>query len=248
MRFYISSYRILIFQSSHHKLDGGNVIIKIYQIEISNYCNLSCSYCPHKDQNRHKGYMSFDTFKKSLELVKKCEQKEIFLHNFGEPLMNPQIYDFIKYAVDNGFIPDFFSNGILLNETSIKRLNEAGLRRIGISEHVVGEIQRINNLIEKTGVDIQLTETFTNSDNNHNWAGQIGDAKSSQSSEDTCIFEKLDATVILWDGRLNTCCISIESNLDITIDDVLENRVDYKFHKLPLCDNCSLMRADELLK
>ncbi len=69
--------------------------MKVYQIEISNHCNLSCNYCPHPNQKRDKGYMSMETFKISIKLLKKCGQKIAYLHNFGEPLLHPKIFDFI---------------------------------------------------------------------------------------------------------------------------------------------------------
>lgn len=51
--------------------------------------------------------MSFKTFKDAVELVIRCEQKEIYLHNFGEPLLHPDIILFINYSIEKGLIPNF---------------------------------------------------------------------------------------------------------------------------------------------
>lgn len=221
--------------------------MKVYQIELSNYCNLTCDYCPHVNQKRKKGLMSLETYKKTIELVKRLGQKQVFLHNFGEPLMHPQLDLFIQYAVRNGLEPDFFTNGVLLTKKRLLELYYSGLRNISISEHTEGMHQKIASMIKQIGLDIKITNVFYYHDNRHDWGGQVNETGYLHArNPNPCIFEMNDAFVVLWDGQINTCCISVEDQLDITVDDLLGGR-RYSFNKIKLCQDCDLMRKNEVL-
>lgn len=84
--------------------------IRSVQIELTNFCNYKCKFCPqayYKDPNynsapfdRKKGYMSFETFKKSLEQCKKFS-REINFSFFGEPTLHPEYSNFLKYLKQN---------------------------------------------------------------------------------------------------------------------------------------------------
>lgn len=227
--------------------------MKIYQIEISNLCNLTCSYCPHPTQEREKGLMSIDTFQKAIELVRRCEQKRAYLHNFGEPLLHPLIFDFIKYAFARDVSVSFYTNGVLLDVEMAQRLAAAGLREICVSDHVAGESNRVQVLFHVYSIPIHVIETFRpGNETLHTWADQVSVPKAfSKSKEDDarphgpCIFERQKAAVVLWDGRVNVCCIDNEATGVLgTVDDYL-HRISYSFRPIPLCLNCSLMRGDE---
>ena len=72
---------------------------KIY-IEITNSCNLSCSFCI---KNKRKiRYMTREEFKTILLKIKDYT-KYIYLHILGEPLMHPDINCFIDLASSLGF-------------------------------------------------------------------------------------------------------------------------------------------------
>ena len=67
---------------------------KIY-IEITNACNLSCSFCI---KNKRKiTYITLDNYKFIINKIKPYT-KEIYLHILGEPLMHKEIINFIEYA------------------------------------------------------------------------------------------------------------------------------------------------------
>ena len=108
---------------------------KIHQVELTNYCNLKCTYCPLSISTRPKGFMDRKVFIKVLNHIEKTGQKLLVLHNFGEPLLHPQLEDFIFLASQRGFIPGFSSNGLLLTEKKFIDLIHAGLRWMGISLH-----------------------------------------------------------------------------------------------------------------
>ena len=96
---------------------------KIY-IEITNTCNLDCSFCI-KNQ-RKPMIMSFDNYKYIINKIKN-NTKEIYLHVLGEPLMHKDINSFIDYAYNNGLLVNITTNGYLINKikdnNNIHRLN-----------------------------------------------------------------------------------------------------------------------------
>lgn len=84
----------------------------IYQVEISNFCNLTCSYCPHPSPSRLKGNMSFSTFVDVVELAIQSGEKELFLNYFGDTLLHPELFEFISYAKTKGIECNFITNYI----------------------------------------------------------------------------------------------------------------------------------------
>ena len=100
---------------------------KIY-IEITNACNLSCTFCI---LNKRKiKYISLDEFKQIINKIKNYT-KEIYLHILGEPLMHPDIIEIINYAHNNGLLVNVTTNGYLINKLD----NSMNIHRLNISLH-----------------------------------------------------------------------------------------------------------------
>lgn len=226
--------------------------MKIYQIEISNQCNLTCSYCPHPQQSREKGFMAWETFEKSIDLLKRCGQRTAYLHNFGEPLLHPDVVEFVRYCDTHGVTASFFTNGVLLNVDILVELANAGLRSLCISEHTKGELRRVEQLIADGGIPISLADTFRPIRRDlHSWGGQVRQHEPvlvdvGMRSRQPCIFERQHAAVVLWDGRVNVCCIDVEGrDTRGMVDDYLLGPERYRFTPIDLCRGCSLMRGEE---
>ena len=111
-------------------------------IEITNVCNLNCKFClPHHRENR---VMSFDEFKRILSEIKPFTNY-IYLHVKGEPLLHPQVDEFIKYAYDMGFYINLTTNATLLKEhLSITKY----LRQINISLHATNSLEIVKTAKE----------------------------------------------------------------------------------------------------
>lgn len=99
---------------------------KIY-IEITNSCNLNCSFCI--GNKRKIKFMTFSEFKIILDKVKPYTNY-LYFHILGEPLLHPMINDFIDYASSMGFSINITTNGYLIDK--IKTNN---VRQINISLH-----------------------------------------------------------------------------------------------------------------
>ncbi len=131
---------------------------RIY-IEITNVCNLKCSFCPLNDRN--PSYMTLEQFGVVLEKIKGYTNY-IYLHVMGEPLMHPFIKEFIQLAQENGFFVQLTTNGYLIDKLKGVR----GLRQINLSlqafsshygkswEEYLGDIFKITEELSEKGTYI----------------------------------------------------------------------------------------------
>ena len=100
---------------------------KVY-IEITNGCNLNCSFCIHN--SRKVEYMSLSNFKLILDKIKPFTNY-IYLHVLGEPLLHPRILEFIEYASSKGFFVNITTNGYMID----KLIEFNNIRQVNISLH-----------------------------------------------------------------------------------------------------------------
>ena len=103
---------------------------KVY-VEITNICNMSCSFCHgHKRTLRQ---MTREEF--SLVLDKLTEHtKYIYYHLMGEPLTHTLLGEFIKMAGERGFKSIITTNGTLLHKRG-EELLAAGVHKVNLSLH-----------------------------------------------------------------------------------------------------------------
>ena len=103
---------------------------KVY-VEITNVCNMSCSFCHgHKRAPR---FMEREEFSLILGKIKGLT-KYIYYHLMGEPLLHPSLPEFIRMAGEEGYKSIVTTNGTLLSERG-EELIRAGLHKVNISLH-----------------------------------------------------------------------------------------------------------------
>lgn len=111
-------------------------------IETSLSCQLTCSMCMRAvmDPDKLNGLMDFSLFKK---IIDECSRNNVFsikLSWRGEPTLNPQLVDMVRYAKSQG-IRDvaFLTNGGLITKQLAEDLTMAGLDWISFSIDGLGE-------------------------------------------------------------------------------------------------------------
>ena len=103
---------------------------KVY-IEITNICNMSCSFCHgHKRALRR---MSMSEFSHILDCLS-GRTEYIYYHLMGEPLTHPLLPDFIKTARSRGFKSIVTTNGTLIKSRG-NELLDSGVHKVNISIH-----------------------------------------------------------------------------------------------------------------
>ena len=83
---------------------------KVY-VEISNICNLKCSFCP--GTHRAPKMMDITEFKRVINQVAPFTDY-IYFHLLGEPLLHPNLADFLNICEENNLKVIITTNGTLL--------------------------------------------------------------------------------------------------------------------------------------
>lgn len=121
---------------------------KIY-IEITNICNLNCSFCPkHKRKPRT---MSASEFEQIMAEVHPMGEN-FYLHLMGEPLSHPQLCSILDICNSYGVKTNITTNGTLLGKVGEDVLQRE-IRNVSISLHSF-EANSLNISLQKYLEDI----------------------------------------------------------------------------------------------
>lgn len=104
---------------------------KIY-LEISNLCNLSCSFCP--GTRRQKRAITAEELEILLPKLRPWTDF-LYFHLMGEPLLHPQLEAFLEMAGKWGFKVILTTNGTLLPKQQDMLLASPALHKVNISLH-----------------------------------------------------------------------------------------------------------------
>ncbi len=115
-------------------------------IEISNVCNLNCSFC--SKSKREARFLSEDEF---LHIIKEVRPFSdfVYFHVKGEPLLHPSLPCFLKVCEENGVHVNITTNGTLLGEKEDVLLSSKALRQINISVHSFSENEADRDYLDK---------------------------------------------------------------------------------------------------
>jgi radical SAM protein with 4Fe4S-binding SPASM domain len=137
---------------------------KKFYIEITNVCNLSCSFCPKT--LRSPEFMSIETFRKILDQIKP-HTDYIYFHVKGEPLLHPKLDEFLDLSYEKGFKVNITTNGTLIKKVKDKIILKPSLRQINFSLHsfdgnecVSDKNEYVNNIISFIKEAITTTDTL----------------------------------------------------------------------------------------
>ncbi|MFC2162168.1 radical SAM protein [Candidatus Altiarchaeota archaeon] len=97
-------------------------------IEATNTCNLNCIMCPkgRGEMERGEGIMSLDLFKSIMDEMGP-HVKAVVLHIWGEPFLDPHIFEKIRYAKKYGVKTELSTNVMLMDEQVVDQVFESGL-------------------------------------------------------------------------------------------------------------------------
>lgn len=121
-----------------------------FVIETTSRCNLNCRMCPRRDMRRPGRDMAPELFHRLIDQMKPWDAgahiRFLALHLFGEPLLHPQLIEFIQYAGDS--LPNLLTygrernamrglalstNATLLDEKAARGLLNSPLTWLGVS-------------------------------------------------------------------------------------------------------------------
>ena len=128
----------LLWERSGNYREGLKVAsqrILVAFFETTDFCNASCAMCGSKWMRRPRQVMPMDTYQAGVEHLVSEKGESVLLSAFGEPLLDPRIYQRIAFARKFKGIRNvgFTTNGSLLTAGKYRMLAEAGLKNMGIS-------------------------------------------------------------------------------------------------------------------
>ncbi len=110
---------------------------------VTRTCNLRCVHC-YSDSYAQK-YPGELTHDEALRVIDDLAAFQVpaVLFSGGEPLIRPDLFDLMGYAVGKGLRLTLSTNGTLLDEAAAKKLKELGTTYVGISLDGIGETNDI---------------------------------------------------------------------------------------------------------
>lgn len=103
-------------------------------IDPCNYCNLRCPLCPTGSNKlgREQGMMSLDCFKRYFD-PHAPYLFEVYLHNWGESIINKEVYSMIEYAQGKNVGTNLSSNLVIAESSDLDNLIDSGLEYLVVS-------------------------------------------------------------------------------------------------------------------
>ncbi len=107
-------------------------MLKKAYLEITNVCNLSCSFCHGTSRKPH--FLSLEEFEILTERLR-GRVEFLYFHLMGEPLLHPELSRFFRIAEEKGFKVILTTNGTLLRKRMEELLTARSLYKVSISLH-----------------------------------------------------------------------------------------------------------------
>lgn len=107
-------------------------MLKKAYLEITNVCNLNCSFCPKI--RRRQGFLAPEDFQ-TLAARLRPHTEYLYLHLMGEPLLHPRLEDILSRAEGLSFRVMVTTNGTLLKERGGALCRAPAVEKVSISLH-----------------------------------------------------------------------------------------------------------------
>ncbi len=119
------------------------------QVEPASKCNLNCKICVRQNLDKLGFTLSLDNFKK---ILKSGDFRYVGLHGWGEPLLNPELFQMIEYAESKGVYTNLTTNGTLIGGY-IDNILSSGLREIAFGvyhkDRLLSILPQVRDLIRE---------------------------------------------------------------------------------------------------
>ena len=122
------------------------------EIELTNYCNAHCIFCPNNSSKRKRGFIDKQKLYNILNEQEKRKIDNWFNKRFntldfpkivyaglGEPLLHPDFLEIVEYTKKLGFYVEIVTNGLLLNKNIVDKLIELKVDSLAISLHSINK-------------------------------------------------------------------------------------------------------------
>jgi MoaA/NifB/PqqE/SkfB family radical SAM enzyme len=132
----------------------GMVLPATANLAVTSRCQCDCVHCSYDlFKNTEKPSLSTEEQKTVINQALELGSNLIIFVG-GEPLLNPDIFELVRYVDKNQAVVSMFTNGLLLTKENCRRLVEAGLHCLYVSidsprSEVHNKLRRVKNLYEQ---------------------------------------------------------------------------------------------------
>lgn len=107
-------------------------------IEITNVCNLQCSFCPSRTLQERR-FMDESLFAKCIAEAEK-HVSNVYFHILGEPTLHPQFVNYLGLLSETNLKLNLTTNGTTIAKMGDVLLQSKCIRQINISTHAYAEL------------------------------------------------------------------------------------------------------------
>ena len=190
-------------------------------VEITNVCNLNCSFCPKN--SRPKKFMTLEEFDKVTDEISPLTNT-ICLHLMGEPLLHPNIKEIFEICNQKNLSVYLTTNGTLIKQ-NLDLLRTGCAKRISVSLHSFEANANSNSLEEYLENTISSCKEI--SDNSQTYIEfRLWNESSDKNAKNTLnknivdkINEIFNTNIVAENSQQN---ISINKNIYISFADIFE--------------------------
>lgn len=140
----------------------GPFFKRIY-LEITNVCNQNCPFCPQT--SRKAQFLSLGDFELILAKLQ-GHTKHLYFHVLGEPLLHPELPQFLNRAKTQEYLVNLVTNGSLIEEVGPSLLTQPALRQVSFSLHSLAHQgkavtkERLNQILKFVDQAAQNTSMY----------------------------------------------------------------------------------------
>lgn len=120
------------------------ILPSILSVDLTNRCNLSCSYCRDIHNNKLREISESEMSNIILKMIDHIPSLEWIKLSGGEPLLYKSLDELVNNLFNKGKNTILQTNGILLNKKRLDLLQKAGLTKIQIS---IDGSENVNNIL-----------------------------------------------------------------------------------------------------
>ncbi len=139
-------------------LKGKKMIPLMVQIELTNYCNGNCKYCPHKIMKRKQEFMPIEKYKLIIDKCKNEGVKIICPFLTGESALHPDFIEALRYTKEQGLTIYLYDNMSLID----KQMADVILDLFSKGDMINCSIDSINPITYKEIKRLDFDKTIRN--------------------------------------------------------------------------------------
>ena len=118
-------------------------------IEITDSCNLRCSFCPCGTRSQNgdtseiqRNFMPTPLFDKCIAGAQEIGAKNVFFHVLGEPTLHPGFVHYLKKLEQTPLKLTLTTNGTTIERTGRSIIASPAVRQVNFSTHAYAELPR----------------------------------------------------------------------------------------------------------